>query len=417
MKSLLLAIAFSASISLNAADEARLLRFPATNGNDVVFSYAGDLYSVPLNGGEARRLTSHEGYEIFPRFSPDGKSIAFTGQYDGNTEVYLIPANGGEPERLTYTSTNSRDDLGDRMGPNNIVMTWQPDGKGIVYRNRIGSGFEGKLWTVSPEGGMPTAIPLPEGGFCSYSPDGKKLAYNRVMREFRNWKYYRGGMADDIWIYDPAAKTVKNITDNVAQDIIPMWIGDEIYFISDRDRTMNLFAYDTKSGQTRKVTDYTEYDIKFPSSNGNIIVYENGGYIYKYDPRSGAQPQKINITLASDNTIARKEMMPVEDFISGYSVSPDAHRLAVTARGEVFDVPASKGVTRNITRTPGANERDASWSPDGKHIAYISDRTGETEVWLQDVEGGKPRQLTKDNDTYIRSIKWSPDSKKILYTD
>lgn len=417
MKSLLLAIAFSASISLNAADEARLLRFPATNGNDVVFSYAGDLYSVPLNGGEARRLTSHEGYEIFPRFSPDGKSIAFTGQYDGNTEVYLIPANGGEPERLTYTSTNSRDDLGDRMGPNNIVMTWQPDGKGIVYRNRIGSGFEGKLWTVSPEGGMPTAIPLPEGGFCSYSPDGKKLAYNRVMREFRNWKYYRGGMADDIWIYDPAAKTVKNITDNVAQDIIPMWIGDEIYFISDRDRTMNLFAYDTKSGQTRKVTDYTEYDIKFPSSNGNIIVYENGGYIYKYDPRSGAQPQKINITLASDNTIARKEMMPVEDFISGYSVSPDAHRLAVTARGEVFDVPASKGVTRNITRTPGANERDASWSPDGKHIAYISDRTGETEVWLQDVEGGKPRQLTKDNDTYIRSINWSPDSKKILYTD
>ena len=387
MKSLLLAIAFSASISLNAADEARLLRFPATNGNDVVFSYAGDLYSVPLNGGEARRLTSHEGYEIFPRFSPDGKSIAFTGQYDGNTEVYLMPSDGGTPKRLTYTATNARDDIGDRMGPNNIVMTWSPDGQSIVYRNRISDGFDGRLWTISPQGGMSKRIPLPEGGFCSFSPDGRKMAYNRVMREFRNWKYYRGGMADDIWIYDPAAKTVKNITDNVAQDIIPMWIGDEIYFISDRDRTMNLFAYDTKSGQTRKVTDYTEYDIKFPSSNGNIIVYENGGYIYKYDPRSGAQPQKINITLASDNTIARKEMMPVEDFISGYSVSPDAHRLAVTARGEVFDVPASKGVTRNITRTPGANERDASWSPDGKHIAYISDRTGETEVWLQDVEG------------------------------
>ena len=196
----LLVLAGVPSLSM-AVDEARLLRFPATNGNEIVFSYAGDLYKVPATGGEARRLTSHVGYEMFPRFSPDGKTIAFTGQYDGNTEVYTMPVTGGEPLRVTYTATNSRDDLGDRMGPNNIVMTWTPDGSRIVYRNRISDGFSGKLFTVEKEGGLSEAIPLPEGGFCSYSPDGKQLAYNRVMREFRTWKYYKGGMADDVWIY------------------------------------------------------------------------------------------------------------------------------------------------------------------------------------------------------------------------
>ena len=186
-KKLLFSLLLAGTAFTGHADEARLLRFPATNGSDIVFSYAGDLYKAPLNGGEAQKLTSHIGYEMFARFSPDGKSIAFTGQYDGNTEVYLIPTDGGEPQRLTYTATNSRDDLGDRMGPNNIVMTWTPDGKNIVYRNRISDGFDGKLWSISKNGGMSEVIPLPEGGFCSYSPDGKKLAYNRVMREFRNW--------------------------------------------------------------------------------------------------------------------------------------------------------------------------------------------------------------------------------------
>lgn len=249
-----------------------------------------------MNGGDAQRLTSHIGYEMFARFSPDGKSIAFTGQYDGNTEVFLIPSEGGQPQRLTYTSTNSRDDLGDRMGPNNMVMTWTRDGKHIVYRNRIGDGFSGKLWSVSKEGDMPEVLPLPEGGFCSYSPDGKKMAYNRVMREFRTWKYYKGGMADDIWIYDPATKKVENITNNVSQDIIPMWIGDEIFFISDREMTMNLFVYNTKTQQTQKVANYTDYDIKFPSSDGNIIVYEQAGYLHKFDPKT-RQSTKISINL------------------------------------------------------------------------------------------------------------------------
>ncbi|MCM0372978.1 PD40 domain-containing protein [Bacteroides fragilis] len=405
-----------APVLLSAAGEARLLRFPATNGKEIVFSYAGDLYKVPAAGGEAQRLTSHVGYEMFPRFSPDGKTIAFTGQYDGNTEVYTMPATGGEPLRVTYTATNSRDDLGDRMGPNNIVMTWTPDGQRIVYRNRISDGFSGKLFTVDKEGGLSEAIPLPEGGFCSYSPDGKQLAYNRVMREFRTWKYYKGGMADDIWVYNPNSKTVENITNNVAQDIFPMWIGDEIFFLSDRDRIMNIFVYNTKTKQTAKVTDFTEYDVKFPSASGNTIVFENGGYIYKMDA-AARKAEKVNITLASDNIYARTDLKDGANYVTAASLSPDGARMVVTSRGEVFNLPVEKGVTKNITRSPGAHDRDAQWSPDGTQIAYISDATGETELYLQNAAGGEPMQLTHKNDTYIRGFKWSPDSKKIVYMD
>ena len=398
------------------AEEARLLRFPATNGNDIVFSYAGDLYKVSARGGEAKRLTSHVGYEMFPRFSPDGKTIAFTGQYDGNTEVYTIPADGGEPLRVTYTATNQRDDVGDRMGPNNIVTAWTADGEKIVYRNRISSGFNGKLYTVAKEGGLSEVIPLPEGGFCSFSPDGKRLAYNRVMREFRTWKYYQGGMADDVWIYDAGKKTVENITNNRAQDIFPMWVGDEIYFISDRDRTMNLFVYDTKTKTTSKVTDFTEYDIKFPSTNGKLIVFENAGYIYRFDPAT-KKAQKVSVTLSSDHVYARNEIKDGGRYMRSASLSPDGKRVVVTARGEVFNLPVEKGVTKNIVRTPGAHERSATWSPDGKHIAFISDATGETELYMQPAEGGQAVQLTKNNDTYIRNFEWSPDSKSIVYTD
>ena len=412
------AICLAGGPALQAAEntEARLLRFPATNGRDVVFTYAGDLFTAPLAGGEARRLTSHIGYEMFAHYSPDGQMIAFTGEYDGNREVYVIPARGGEPVRLTYTSTNGRDDLGDRMGPNNIVMGWTPDGQRIVYRNRTGEGFPGKLWTVSVNGGMPEEIPLPEGGFCSYSTDGKKLAYNRVMREFRTWKYYRGGMADEIWVYD--GQKVEPITHSDAQDIFPMWVGDEIYFASDRDMTMNIFVYNTKTKATSKVTDFQDYDVKFPSTDGHLVVFEKGGYLYKLDPATKAFEQ-IHISLASDLVYARAERMNVGKMRrNSFSLSPDGSRMAVTARGELFDVPVGKGITRNITKTPGSNERSADWSPDGKYVAFIGDGTGETEVYLYDaVEGGEPVQLTFDNDTYIRDLQWSPDSKHILYTD
>lgn len=411
-----LVAAASIPATMMAADEARLLRFPATNGEEIVFTYGGDLYSVPISGGQANRLTSYVGFEMFPRFSPDGKTIAFTGQYDGNTEVYTMPATGGEPLRITYTATNSRDDLGDRMGPNNIVMTWTPDGKGIVYRNRISDSFTGKLFTVDRDGGLSKVIPLPEGGFCSYSPDGKRLAYNRVMREFRTWKYYKGGMADDVWIYDPAKGSVENITNNEAQDIFPMWIGDEIYFISDRDYTMNLFVYDTNSRSVTKVTDFKDYDIKFPSCFGNTIVFENGGYIYKFDATT-KKAVKVNVTLSSDNIYARGEIKDGASYITAASLSPKGERMVVTARGEVFNLPVGKGVTKNISRSPGAHERDAQWSPDGKMIAYISDATGETEIYMQPADGGEAVKLTKNSDTYIRSFQWSRDSKRIVYTD
>ncbi len=417
MKSRIIMMAALAAAALTAqADEGRLLRFPGTNGREVAFSYAGDIYTVPITGGTAHKLTSHEGYEAFARYSPDGQTIAFTGQYDGNTEVYVMPAQGGEPKRITFTASNPRDDWGDRMGPNNITMNWTPDGKGVIYRNRISDSFDGKLWCAPIDGGMPSQLPLPEGGFCCYNGDGTKLAYNRVFREFRTWKYYKGGMADDIWIYDTQAKTVTNITNNVAQDIDPMWIGDEIYFMSDRDNRMNIFVYNTLTGVTQKVTDFTEYDVKFANCGGGKIVFENAGYLYVLDPAT-KRSERIMIDLNSENNFAREQQSTVKDYLTGGSLAPDGSRIAISARGEVFDVPAKHGVIRNITHTPGVHERNASWSPDGKNIAFISDQTGETEIWMRPVGSDKAVQLTKDNDTYIRDFEWSPDGSQIVYTD
>lgn len=417
MKSRIIMMAALAAAALTAqADEGRLLRFPGTNGREVAFSYAGDIYTVPITGGTAHKLTSHEGYEAFARYSPDGQTIAFTGQYDGNTEVYVMPAQGGEPKRITFTASNPRDDWGDRMGPNNITMNWTPDGKGVIYRNRISDSFDGKLWCAPIDGGMPSQLPLPEGGFCCYNGDGTKLAYNRVFREFRTWKYYKGGMADDIWIYDTQAKTVTNITNNVAQDIDPMWIGDEIYFMSDRDNRMNIFVYNTLTGVTQKVTDFTEYDVKFANCGGGKIVFENAGYLYVLDPAT-KRSERIMIDLNSENNFAREQQRTVKDYLTGGSLAPDGSRIAISARGEVFDVPAKHGVIRNITHTPGVHERNASWSPDGKNIAFISDQTGETEIWMRPVGSDKAVQLTKDNDTYIRDFEWSPDGGQIVYTD
>ena len=280
-----LALACLASAALGT-EEARLLRFPAIHGNQLAFTYAGDLYTVPASGGVARKLTSHVGYEMFARFSPDGKWIAFTGHYDGNTEVYLMPAEGGVPKRLTYSAGLSRDDPADRMGPNNIVMGWRDD-KTIVYRNRAydWNSFLGKLCLVSTDGGMPEVLPLPRGGWCSFSADQKKLAYNRVFREFRTWKRYRGGQADDLWIYDFETKATRNLTNNPAQDIFPMWHGEKIYFASDRDelKRMNLYAFDLATNGVKKLTDFKEFDVKFPSLGDTAIVFENGGTIYRFD--------------------------------------------------------------------------------------------------------------------------------------
>ena len=401
----------------SAQQEARLLRFPAIYGNQVVFSYAGDLYSVLDNGGTARKLTTHNGYETFPKFSPDGKYIAFTGQYDGNTEVFLIPSKGGTPKRLTYTATLTRDDVGDRMGPNNIVMEWTPDGKNIIYRSRryTFNDFTGQLFMVPVEGGMSKEIPLSNGGFCTLSPDGKKLAFNWVFREFRTWKYYTGGMADDIRIFDFATGNVEKITDNINQDIFPMWIGDEIFFLSDRDRIMNMFVYNTLSKKTEKVTNFDNYDIKFPSRSSEAIVFENGGFVYKFDAKT-RKVEKLSITISDDNGAGRRVMKDASKSITSVSPSTDGERVAVSARGDIFNIPVKEGITRNLTNTSGVHERNANWSPDGKYIAWISDASGEFEIWTQKSDGSEPPvQITKDQNTYLFRIIWSPDSKKILF--
>jgi tricorn protease len=400
--------------------ETRLLRFPAIHGNQLVFSYAGDLYSVSSKGGTARKLTADAGYEMFARFSPDGKQIAFTAQYDGNTEIYLMPSEGGIPGRLTYTATLERDDVSDRMGPNNIVMGWKGNNQ-IIYRSRKAewNDFKGDLLLVSTGGGLSEPLPLPRGGFCSYSPDFKKLAYNRVFREFRTWKRYRGGQADDIWIYDFDTKQTVNMTDNPAQDVFPMWIGNSIYFISDREenKRFNLYVYSLSNKQTRKLTNYADFDIKFPSPGDDAIVYENGGYIYRFDLKS-QKAEKVPIVVADDQSTGRGGWIDVSRQIRSYEISPDGSRALFGAHGEIFTVPAKYGNTRNLTDTSGVHERASRWSPDGKWIAYISDASGEDEIYIVPQDGSAPaKQLTHGADTYKFFLLWSPDNKKLLWSD
>jgi tricorn protease len=402
-------------------EEARLLRFPAIHHKQIAFTYAGDLYSVPATGGVARKLTNHEGFEIFARFSPDGKWLAFTGQYDGNTEVYLMPAEGGVPKRLTYTATLSRDDVSDRMGPNNIVIGWKHDSKHIVFRSRMTSfnDFLGQLYLVSIDGGLPEPLPLPRGGFCSYSPDDSKLAFNRIFREFRTWKRYRGGMVDDIWIYDFQTKKIENITKTDASNIIPMWSGNRVFFLSDRDanKRMNLYVYDLADKSTKQLTSFTDFDIKFPSLGDQAIVFENGGYIYRLDLAS-AKYEKLPIRIQEDRFPSRGGIINVSRNITNIEIAPDGKRALFGARGEVFSVPAQHGPTRNLTNTPGIHERNAKWSPDGKSIAFVSDATGEDEIHVMPASGNAASQpITTGADTYKYDIHWSPDSKKILWAD
>ncbi|RPI01904.1 MAG: protease, partial [Ignavibacteriae bacterium] len=421
-----LVLLFSSLIMLLSnlfAQEARLLRFPAIHGNQIVFTYAGDLYTVPSAGGVARKLTTDIGFEMFAHFSPDGKKIAFTGQYDGNTEVFIIPAEGGVPKRLTFTATLDRDDVSDRMGPNNIVMGWKDDTHVVFRSRRIEfNDFKGQLYLASVEGGIPEQLPLPRGGFCSYSPDGKKLAYNRVFREFRTWKRYRGGQADDVWIYDFETRQTTNLTNNPAQDIFPMWpmwSGNTIYFLSDRDenKRMNLYSCDLNTKETKKVTNFTEYDIKFPSLGDHAIVFENGGFIYKYDAVSGTT-EKVTISINDDFDGGRGSLVDVSKNITNYEIAPDGNRALFGARGELFTLPVKYGNTRNLTKTAGVHERSSKWSPDGKSIAYISDATGEDEIYVMPQDGnGTPTQVTSKGDVYKYNIAWSPDSKKILWAD
>lgn len=416
MKKLLLALLLLVPF-IGYSEEARLLRFPSVGGDQIAFTYAGDLYTVSVNGGLAKKITSDIGYEVFSRFSPDGKTIAFTGQYDGSTEVYTIPVEGGIPKRLTYTATLDRDLIGDRMGPNNIVMGWTPDGKSIYFRSRwyAFSASRGLLFKVPAEGGVIEQFPLTEGGFSSFSPDGKYFAFNRMFREFRTWKYYTGGQADDIWINKVGSTDLEKITDNIHQNIFPMWVGKEIFFISDRDKTMNLFSYNTETKQETKITDFKEFDIKYPAHSQDYIVFENGGYIYKFDVKS-RKLDKVSIEIVNDNIYSRSKLVEASNRMSSYSLSPDGERVLVTARGDIYSLPAKQGATYNLTRTTGANEREAKWSPDGKYIAYFSDKSGEYQLYIMDYDHPESATaITNFKSGYPAGLKWSPDSKKIYF--
>jgi len=400
--------------------DTRLLRFPATNGEQIVFSYAGQLYTVGTAGGTARRLTDGPGYAIFPRFSSDGKQLAFTAQYDGSTEVYTMPAAGGIPQRLTYSATLSRDDLADRMGPNNAVLTWKNTRPEVVFRSRWRSfnPFIGELFSVGLDAEVPTQLPVPRGGFLSFSPDDTKIAYNRIFREFRTWKNYRGGMADDIWIFDLKSGALENITRNDAQDLFPMWAPNgKIYFVSERSGRGNLFSYEIATKKTTQLTQFGEYDVKFPSLGRGAIVFEQAGQIWRLD-LSDEKSAPISIVVREDFVGARPTQTGVAKFVQGVALSPDGQRATVSARGDIFTVPSKDGPTRNLTKSPGTHERGSTWSPDGKWIAYLSDESGESELYVRSQDGrDAPVKVTSDADTYYYSPSWSPDSKSLAWSD
>ncbi len=396
--------------------ETRLLRYPHTSDNSIVFVYGGDIYTTSINGGLARRLSTSEGIERYPKYSPDGNTIAFTAEYDGSNEIYIIPSSGGVPKRLTYSFTE--ENVAERQGPDKIIFQWTPDGESILYRSRQNSWniLTGHLFTVSKSGGLPEQLPVPRGGFASYNSTGTKIAYNRIFREYRTWKRYSGGQADDIWLYDLKTGNLENITNNPSQDIIPMWYGDKVYFLSDRDFTMNLFVYDTNSKQTRKITNFDDFDVKFPSLGKNHIAFENAGYIYLMD-LANENVRKVSIEVREDFPQLRTSFVNAKNRITSYDISPSGARAVFSARGDIFTVPASKGKIRNLTSSVGVHERNPVWSPDGNYIAYISDKTGSDEIYITLQDGTNELQLTNNGNFYRFALKWSPDSKKLAAYD
>jgi tricorn protease len=427
-KSLILALLllFSAAMSSapasateppQGASLARLLRFPDIHSDMIAFVYAGDIWTVPASGGTARRLTSHPGIELFPKFSPDGRWIAFSGEYNGTRQVFVIPVDGGEPRQLTY-----RNDVGQlppRGGWDNIVLGWTPDGKNVLFRaNRVAqSNRLGRPHLVPFEGGQEQPLPITESGAASYSPDGTHLAFTPISNEFRGWKRYRGGQSPDVWIYDLARNTSEQITTTRAQDMVPVWLGDTIYYLSDRDYTMNVFAYDTRTKKTRKVTNHTDYDVLWPSGSGDELVYEAGGYVYRLDAKSGKE-ERVPIRVYGDFPDTVPYFKNVKANIGAFSLSPSGARALFDARGDVFTAPAKEGEVRNLTSSQGVREIAPAWSPDGRFVAYLSDRSGEYEIYVRPSDGtGEERRVTTDGDIWRFSITWSPDSTMLAYGD
>lgn len=400
-----------------AAGQTKLLRFPDIHGDRVVFTYGGDLWTTATSGGTAIRLTAHPGVETYAKFSPDGKWIAFTGQYDGDEQVYVVPAGGGEPKQLTFYP--SRGPLAPRWGYDNQVLGWTKDGK-IFFRSSRDSWSLpiARMYTVSPAGGPVEALPMPEGGSGDFSPDGAKMVYSPRFRDFRPEKRYSGGQANKLYIYDLRTNDAQLISDTPRATRDAMWIGNTIFYNSDKDGKFNLYAYTPSNGKTVQVTRNRDWDIRWPSSdNAGRIIYERDGELEVMDVDSKAA-RRLSITVPDDGVNKRRRQVSVGNQISYASLSPKGERAVFAARGDIFSAPIEKGGVRNLTRSSDANDRFPAWSPDGRQIAFISDRSGEEEIWLVAQDGATPpEQLTTGGNVQRYDTLWSPDGKKIAFTD
>jgi tricorn protease len=389
--------------------DARMLRYPDVSATHIAFVYAGDIWVVPRSGGAASRLSSPRGEESFPRFSPDGSQIAFSGNYDGNVDIYVVPSSGGLPTRVTYHGAPDR------------MLEWYPDGKALLFATSRTSEKDrfNKLYKVSVKGGLPEALPLPYGEFGSVSVDGKTLAYIPISTDFRTWKRYRGGMNPAIWLFNLETYSAKNVTGNDAANSQPMWHGSTLYFLSDRDKNKraNIWAYDTKKDKFRQITTFGEFDIHFPSIGPEDIVFENGGRLYLLSLAT-EKYSEVNIQALTDRATLKPRLEDVSRSARQPDISPSGKRAVFEARGEIFTIPAEHGVVRNLTRSSGVAERSPSWSPDGKQIAYFSDRSGEYELTIRPAEGsGEEKALTKLGPGFRYRPQWSPDSKKLVFID
>lgn len=409
--------ASSAGDAIAAGSGTRLLRFPDVCGARVVFTYAGDLWLASTQGGTATRLTAAPGLEMAARFSPDCRQIAFTGQYGGDSQVYVVASDGGVPTQLTWYPAMGP--LPQRWGFDNQVYGWTPDGKSVLFRSwrEARSISNPRLFRVAASGGLPTALPMPVAGVGRYSPDGKQIVYSPKFRDFRDWARYSGGWAQDLFVYDFATKSAKNITNDPNTDRDPVWIGKDIYFLSDRGPHLNLYRYDTSDGKTTQLTNYTGDDARWASGDAaGQIVFELGGVLHLYDTRKQSD-RALDIRVPSDLVASRASERSVKDHVEDFALSANGKRAAFTARGELFSVPLKHGITLDLTHTPGAHEREVAWSPDGRRIAYISDQSGEEAVWVRNPDGSEPLMLTRGVSGRLYAPAWSPDGKQLAFVD
>lgn len=399
--------------------ETKLLRFPDISSDLVVFCYGGDLWKASTDGGQASRLTAHPGQELFPKFSPDGEWIAFTGQYDGDEQVYVMPAAGGVPKQLTYYPASGP--LAPRWGYDHQVYGWTPDGESVLFRS-LRDADGGKtltgLYTVSVEGGLPQMLPMPTSGAGDFSPDGTQLLYSPLFRDFRTWKRYEGGWAQDLYIFDLESLKATPIDNSVRTERDPMWIGESLYFASDRGGRLNLYRYNRETKDSEALTHHEEWDVRWPSTdNQSRIVFEIDGVLALYDIEANRET-RLSITVPDDGLSMRPSRYPAGDNIEGYSLSPKGERALFVARGDVFTAPIEKGSARNLTNTSTAHDKHARWSPDGRQIVFVSDMSGEEQLYLIDQSGrGEPEALTTTHEVMLGAPEWSPNGKHLAYSD